>query len=125
MIHEYDIRVLPKVASAEKFIKEFLAREKGLALKDITAVQVLRRSIDARQRTVYVNLKVRVFVREQPTEPVLLQNNYHDVSNKPTVVVVGAGPAGLFAALRLIELDLRPIVLERGKNVNDRKRDIA
>ena len=125
MIHEYDIRVLPKVASAENFIKEFLAREKGLALKDITAVQVLRRSIDARQRTVFVNLKVRVFVREQPTEPVLLQNNYHDVSNKPTVVVVGAGPAGLFAALRLIELDLRPIVLERGKNVNDRKRDIA
>ena len=88
MIQEYDIRVLPKIASAEKFLKEYIAQEKAIAVKDITAVQVLRRSIDARQRTVFVNLKVRVFVREQPTAPVLLQNNYHDVTGKPQVVWV-------------------------------------
>lgn len=113
------------MASSDALIKEYLSREKGLDAKSIYGVRVLKRSIDARQRTVLVNLTVRAYINEQPQPVELIATNYHDVSDRPQVVVVGAGPGGLFAALRLIELNLRPIVLERGKNVNDRKLDIA
>ena len=125
MIVEYDIRVLPKVASKEEYLKDFLSKEKGLRKAEIRAVQILRRSIDARQRTVFMQLKVRVFVNEAPVPPALISNNYHDVSKCKQAVVVGAGPAGLFAALRLIELGIKPIVLERGKDVHARRVDIA
>lgn len=125
MIKEFDIRVLPQVAADERRLKEFLSREKGLDAKHINGVRILKRSIDARQRTVFVNLKVRAFVNEQPTAPELVKTNYHNVSDRPQVIVVGAGPGGLFAALRLIELDFKPIVLERGKNVHERRLDIA
>lgn len=125
MLFEYDIRVLPQVAADERRLKEFLSREKGLDAKHINGVRILKRSIDARQRTVFVNLKVRAFVNEQPTAPELVKTNYHNVADRPQVIVVGAGPGGLFAALRLIELDFRPIVLERGKNVHERRLDIA
>ena len=83
------------------------------------------RSIDARQRTIYVNVKLRVFINEQPEEPEYQSVEYKDVSGGKQVVVVGAGPGGLFAALRLIELGLRPVIIERGKNVRERKKDIA
>lgn len=125
MVCEYNIRVLPKVASQEQLLKEFLSKEKGLNVKHIYGVHILKRSIDARQRTVFVNLTVRVFIDEKPVAPSLIETAYHDVSNRPQVIVVGAGPGGLFAALRLIELNFKPIVIERGKNVTDRKRDIA
>ena len=125
MIHEYDIRVLPKVASKEAYLKDFISKEKGIASNKINAVQILRRSIDARSRTVFMQLKVRVFVGENPTPVTLINNNYHDVSKCKQAVVVGAGPAGLFAALRLIELGVKPIVLERGKDVHARRIDIA
>lgn len=125
MIFEYDIHVLPQVAADERRLKDFLSREKGLDARHINGVRILKRSIDARQRTVFVNLKVCAFVNEQPTAPELIKTNYHNVSDSPQVIVVGAGPGGLFAALRLIELGFRPIVLERGKNVHDRRLDIA
>ena len=125
MITDYDIRVLPKVASKEEYLKDFLSKEKGLRKADIRAVQILRRSIDARSRTVFMQLKVRVFVNENPAPPTLINTNYHDVSKCKQAVVVGAGPAGLFAALRLIELGVKPIVLERGKDVHARRVDIA
>ena len=125
MIVEYDIRVLPKVASKESYLKDFISKEKGIAANKINAVQILRRSIDARSRTVFMQLKVRVFVGENPTPVTLINNNYHDVSKCKQAVVVGAGPAGLFAALRLIELGVKPIVLERGKDVHARRIDIA
>lgn len=125
MVYEYDIRVVPQVAADERRLKEYLSREKGLDAKRINGVRILKRSIDARQQTVFVNLTLRVFFDEEPSGPELLETNYHSVEGRPQVIVVGAGPGGLFAALRLIELDLRPIVLERGKNVADRKRDIA
>ena len=122
MIHELQIRISPREAYDERGIISFLQREKGLRAD---AVQVLKRSIDARQRTIYVNLTVRAFVGENPKtqdfEPIF----YPDVSNRPSVIVVGAGPGGLFAALRLIELGLRPIVVERGKDVRERKKDLA
>ena len=125
MINDYDIRVLPKVASKEEYLKDFLSKEKGLRKADIRAVQILRRSIDARSRTVFMQLKVRVFVNENPVPPTLINTNYHDVSKCKQAIVVGAGPAGLFAALRLIELGIKPIVLERGKDVHARRVDIA
>ena len=125
MTNEYQLRVLPQVAASADKLRKFIAEEQGLALGALKAVRILKRSIDARQRTIFVNLKVRVYVNELPTEDEFEHVDYQDVSNKPQVIVVGAGPGGLFAALRLIELGLRPIVLERGKDVHERKKDLA
>ena len=125
MIQEYQIRVLPVVASSEQNIRQFVAEDKGIDARTINAVRVLKRSIDARQRTIFINLTVRVYINELPQDDEYVSTEYGDVSSKPTVVVVGEGPGGLFASLRLIELGLRPIVLERGKNVRDRKVDLA
>ena len=125
MISEYQIRVKPEIAAQEDKLKCYLADEAGLDYKSILGVRILKRSIDARQRQIFVNLKVRVYVNEIPTDDEYVHTEYPNVEGKPQVIVVGAGPGGLFAALRLIELGLRPIVLERGKNVHDRKRDLA
>jgi uncharacterized FAD-dependent dehydrogenase len=125
MIQEYQLRVLPQVAADERRLTAYIADEKGLDARRVNAVRVLKRSIDARQRTIYVNLKVCVYINEMPTDKGYVQTDYHSVEGRPQVVVVGAGPGGLFAALRLIELGLRPIVVERGKNVRDRKKDLA
>ena len=125
MIQEYQIRVLPEQAANEQNIKLFISKDKGLDARTIQAIRVLKRSIDARQRTIFVNLKVRVYINELPQDEEFVRTEYKNVEGKPQVIVVGAGPGGLFAALRLIELGLRPIVVERGKNVRDRKVDIA
>ena len=125
MTNEYQIRVQPHVAANEQALRSYLADEYGFDVRTVTAVRILRRSIDARQRTIFVNLKVRVYINEQPQADEYVHTDYPDVSNRPQVIVVGAGPGGLFAALRLIELGLRPIVLERGKNVHERKKDLA
>ena len=125
MIQEYQIRVQPVVASSEQNIRQFVADDKGIDARTINAVRVLKRSIDARQRTIYINLTLRVYINEMPEDDEYVHTEYGDVSQKPAVVVVGEGPGGLFASLRLIELGLRPIVLERGKNVRDRKVDLA
>lgn len=125
MIQELQLRILPQEGINEQALKVVVARETGHAMSHIQAVRVLKRSIDARQRTIYINVKLRAFIDEEPTESEYQSVDYKDVSDSQSVVVVGAGPGGLFAALRLIELGLRPIVIERGKNVRDRKRDIA
>ena len=125
MIQEYQLRVLPEVAANEQRIKEYLIQEKGVSARDITATRILKRSIDARQRTIFVNLTVRAYLNELPKEKEYQETVYNDVSDKPQIIVVGAGPGGLFAALRLIELGLRPVIVERGKNVRDRKKDLA
>ena len=125
MTQEYTLRVLPEQAANEQTISAYIAREKGLDARTINHVRVLKRSIDARQRTIFVNLTVRVYVNEFPQDEAYEHVDYPDVSDKPQVIVVGAGPGGLFAALRLIELGLRPIVLERGKDVHERKKDLA
>jgi len=114
---------LPEVAADSDSIKRYLKEEKGLT--GINAIRILKRSIDARQRTIYVNLTVRVYVNEQPEELEYTPVVYPEVDGKPQVIVVGAGPGGLFAALRLIELGLKPVVIERGKDVHQRKLDIA
>ena len=125
MVYEYELRLLPEQAFTEQSIKEYVAREKGIDERKVNAVRVLKRSIDARQRTIWVNLSVRVFVNEKPSEEEFVRTEYRDVSDRPQVVVVGAGPGGLFAALRLIELGIRPVVIERGKDVHERKKDLA
>lgn len=125
MTQEYQLRILPEIAANEQRLKSYLAQEKGLNLRDIQATRILKRSIDARQRTIFINLKVRVYINELPKEDEYEHTVYNKVEGKPQVIVVGAGPGGLFAALRLIELGLRPIVIERGKNVRDRKKDLA
>lgn len=125
MIHEFQIRVLPSQAVSEQTIKDYIAHDRGIDIRTINGVRVLRRSIDARQRTVFVNLSVRVYVNEMPQDDAYRHTDYHDVSEGRQVIVVGEGPGGLFASLRLIELGLRPVVLERGKNVRERKLDLS
>ena len=116
---------MPEQAANEQSLKQFIGRDKGLDIRTIHALRILKRSIDARQRTIYVNLKVRLYINEVPQDEEFIRTIYNKVEGKPQVIVVGAGPGGLFAALRLIELGLRPVVVERGKNVRNRKIDIA
>ena len=125
MIQEYLIRILPEQAASEEGIKRYLAKEKGLDVRTLNQVGVLKRSIDARQRTIFVNLKVRAYINEFPQDDQYVHTEYPDVSSRPRVIVVGEGPGGLFASLRLIELGYRPIVLERGKDVRERKKDLS
>ena len=125
MTKEYQIRVLPVVAASENAIKRYLAEEQGIDQRTINSVRVLKKSIDARQRTIFVNLKIRVYINEVPQDDEYEHTEYQNVEDRPQVVVVGEGPGGLFASLRLIELGLRPVVLERGKDVRERKMDLA
>lgn len=125
MIEEYQIRILPEQAACEEGIKRYLSKEKGIDVRTLNQVRVLKRSIDARQRTIYVNLKVRAYINEFAQDDQYIHTEYPDVSSRPRVVVVGEGPGGLFASLRLIELGYRPVVLERGKDVRERKKDLS
>ena len=125
MIEEYQIRILPEQAASEEGIKRYLSKEKGIDVRTLNQVRVLKRSIDARQRTIYVNLKVRAYINEFAQDDQYIHTEYPDVSSRPRVVVVGEGPGGLFASLRLIELVYRPVVLERGKDVRERKKDLS
>lgn len=124
MVSEYQLRVLPQQAFNEATIKEYISREKAIDARTIKHVRVLKRSIDARQRTIFINLKVRAYINEEPDDDVFEHVEYKDVSSAPSVVVVGEGPGGLFASLRLIEHGLRPIVIERGKDVHERKKTL-
>ncbi|MCM1079281.1 MAG: FAD-binding protein [Bacteroidales bacterium] len=125
MIKELQIRVSPQVASQQSVLRDFVGREHGIDARTINHIRIIKRSIDARQRNIYMNLTLRLYINEEPQDEEYEKVAYHDVSDGKQVIVVGAGPGGLFAALRLIELGLRPIVLERGKDVHERKKDLA
>ncbi|MBD8388980.1 NAD(P)/FAD-dependent oxidoreductase [Dysgonomonas sp. BGC7] len=125
MQKDIDLRITPEQASDIEKVKRIFSSQSGIPLKDINSIRILRRSIDARQRNIFINLKVRGYVDELQNDPAFVSTYYPNVKDNSRAIVVGAGPAGLFAALRLIELGICPIVVERGKNVRDRKRDTA
>ncbi len=125
MQHEFQIQVSPKIAQDAEQLKLFVAKNKCLNNNDITHVEILKRSIDARQKNVKINLKIKVYLKEAFKEFSIELPNYSDVNNAKEIIVIGAGPAGLFAALKLIEKGLKPIVLERGKDVKERRRDLV
>lgn len=125
MIFERNIQVLPEIAANQLLLQEWVFHHEGIADEAITHIEILKRSIDARQRQVKINLRIQVFVNE-PFEPVSFKfPNYQDVSKSPSTIIIGAGPAGLFAALKLIEKGIKPIILERGKDIKARRRDLA
>ena len=107
--------------------KSLAAKELGINVSRINSVLVRRRSIDARQKHVAVRLLADVFIDEKPEGEIIFENkfSYSDVSKKPSAIIVGCGPAGMFAALRLIELGIKPVIIERGKDVRNRRRDLA
>ncbi len=125
MQKDIDLRITPEQASDKEKVRTIFSSLTGIPLKDINSIRILRRSIDARQRNIFINLRVRGYINEEQNDPSFISTYYPNASDCPQAIVVGAGPAGLFAALRLIELGIRPIVIERGKNVRDRKRDTA
>jgi len=125
MQQEFQVQANPKVAQNQKQLKQLIAEKTNVKLNDIKHVEILKRSIDARQKNIKINLKVRVFIKEDFVEKTIGLPSYNDVSSAREVLIIGAGPAGLFAALKLIEKGLKPIVLERGKDVKERRRDLA
>ncbi|MDU1889488.1 MAG: NAD(P)/FAD-dependent oxidoreductase [Dysgonomonas sp.] len=125
MQQDIDLRITPEQASDIEQVKRIFSVQSRIPLNEINSVRILRRSIDARQRNIFINLKVRGYINEDQADPDFVTTHYPDVRNAQQAIIVGAGPAGLFAALRLIELGIRPVVIERGKNVRDRKRDTA
>ena len=120
-----DLILTPRDASDSQYYLPQAAKSAGIDIKEISSLAILHKSVDARGRDIIVNMRVALFLNGEKPEDIAAKYNYSDVSGKPSVVVVGMGPAGLFAALRLIELGFRPIVIERGKCVKERKRDIA
>lgn len=125
MIRTLQLRVLPQVAAQTTLLRDNVANELHIRPSDIREIRIRRRSIDARQRTIFVNLGLEVYIGEDAPELDFTPFVYPDVSDHAQAIVVGAGPGGLFAALRLIELGIKPIVLERGKDVDSRKKDLA
>ncbi|QKX06392.1 FAD-binding protein [Aquimarina sp. TRL1] len=124
MQYEFTIQVLPEVAAKEELLKKEISVKNNLSLKEIRHIEILKRSIDARQRIVKINLKVKVFVNEDFVKTPIELPEYPTVDTAREIVIIGAGPAGLFAALRCVELGYKPIVLERGKDVRARRRDL-
>jgi len=119
--YEFTIQVSPEIAGNPDQLKIHLAKKNGIPIADIKLIKILKRSIDARQRAIKINLKVWVFCNEDFEEKPVALPEYGYVSNASEIVIIGAGPAGLFAALRCIELGYKPTVLERGKDVRNRR----
>ncbi|EMS87722.1 NAD(P)/FAD-dependent oxidoreductase [Leptospira noguchii] len=124
MIQELQLRVVPEVAGEYETLKAFISKTLKIEIQEIHYIEILSRSIDARQKTIYFNLKVLVFIGENYVEKPIVLPDFPNVSNAKEVIVVGAGPAGLFACLQLILSGLKPILLERGKDVTRRPFDL-
>ena len=124
MKYQVQIRLSPQEAANEQKLKSAVARHGGIPQKDISYIDILKRSIDARQRAIKINLKLDVYVNQEFTKEKIVLPEYPNVKNKEEIIIVGAGPAGLFAALRFVELGFKPIIIERGKDVRTRRRDL-
>lgn len=124
MQKEISIQVSPEVASNKNALYHFVSKKSGISFNEIRHVEILKRSIDARQKSIKINLKVQIFVNEDFEETPIKKPEYKDVTKAASILIIGAGPAGLFAALRCIELGKKPIVIERGKDVRARRRDL-
>lgn len=125
MPKQVTIRISPQDFANENLLKKHLANSLNLKTKEINAYQILRHSLDARSRNIVLQLQVNVFVDEPFEDAFAFDAPLQDVSNAEPVLIAGAGPAGLFAALRLIETGLKPVLIERGKDVRERRRDLA
>jgi len=125
MPKELLIQVPPETAANELLLLDHVAKLIRVGIKEIQHITILKRSIDARQKSIKINLKVNIFFQDEKfTDTEIVLPEYKDVSNAQEVIIVGAGPAGLFAALQLIELGLKPVLIERGKDVRGRRRDL-
>jgi len=125
VINTLQIQVLPEVASTPDLLKTTIAKQLNIPNPEIKHIEILKRSIDARQKTTKINLKVAVYIKEEFVQRIEDFPEYQDVNGKDEVIIIGAGPAGLFAALKLIENGKKPIVIERGKDVRSRRRDLV
>lgn len=125
MQKEINIQVSPETAASSDLLKKEASNRSGYPQSDIRHVEILKRSIDARQRKIRINLRIRIYFQEEFEEEPVELPDFPDVSQAREVLIVGAGPAGLFAALKLIEKGLKPVVVERGKDVRTRRRDLA
>ncbi|MDX2305371.1 MAG: FAD-binding protein [Microscillaceae bacterium] len=122
---ELNLELSPEVGLDETALRSYILQKISKEENPDVFIRKIRRSIDARSRDIKVNLQVEVYLGETPPPLLQFKKNYPNVSQRPVAVIVGAGPAGIFAALRLIELGIKPIVLERGKDVKSRRRDLA
>jgi uncharacterized protein len=125
MIKQVQINLTPEAAADEKQVRKIAASLSGLDVKDIFSLRIIKRSVDARKKNIRVNLSVDVITGEDDTTGKIAPFLAKDVTKSREILIIGAGPAGLFAALRLIELGLRPVIIERGRDVSSRKKDIA
>lgn len=126
MLQQLQLRVDPRTAATQLLLQTLVSTQLDIDVNRIKALRITRRSIDARQRKVMINLSINVYIDEsEPDNSMFEPIAYPDVTDAPSAIIVGAGPAGLFAALRLIEEGIRPVVLERGKDVDSRRIDMA
>lgn len=126
MKKDISLKLLPSEAADEAIIKRYIARTEAVQATAISGFHILRQSIDARSRQPWINLTLKVFINEPYQQRELTSFDFREVKKAVrTVIIIGAGPAGLFAALQLIEKGIKPILLERGKDVRARRRDLA
>jgi uncharacterized FAD-dependent dehydrogenase len=125
MIREIQLQVLPHQAENTEVLKELISKKLNIEFSEINHIEIVKRSIDARQRIIKINLRLNVFIQQEFKKKEEDFPIYKNVEGKEEVIIVGAGPAGMFAALKLIEKGKKPIIIERGKEVRDRRFDLA
>src|SRR5204863_2629748 len=126
MQKKISLKLLPSEAASDQLIKQYISKAESVELSAVSGYHILKQSIDARSKQTWVNLTVQAFINEPFRLRSLMHFNFKDVrAVKYKVIIIGAGPAGMFAALQLIEKGIKPIILERGKEVRARRRDLA